>query len=131
MTLLRKKFDYTAFATVLAAAAGYEYHIVGLEVDNNTGSSFGHIVRYEFVYVSGNVNIFGEYNVGAFLCSMGAKRSWKITPNVVWAVIPEGKHLLYDPNLNIKRVSGVLYYYKVSTAEEETTPLRTLMGIGI
>ena len=116
-TLLRKAFDYTGSASaILSSASGYEYHIIGLELDNNTGDCYSDTVRFQFVYIIGNENIYGVYNGNAFNLSIAANRSWKMSTDVPYAVIPEGSSLYYWPRLNTKRSSGVLYYYKVSTA---------------
>jgi len=100
-TLLRKAFDYTGSASaILSSASGYEYHIIGLELDNNTGDCYSDTVRFQFVYIIGNENIYGVYNGNAFNLSIAANRCWKLSDNIVHAIIPEGKTLFYQPKLN-------------------------------
>ncbi|MCK9370361.1 hypothetical protein M0R04_10675 [Candidatus Dojkabacteria bacterium] len=124
----RVKFDTTSFASLLSSDAGYKYQIYGWAMHNN-GSSYSEMnTGINIVIVTGNTNLYGTYNSGAGALSYAGVWQLPIQENPYFEV-PEGKNLLIS--IQGIRVSGTLWYEKVSTAAATTTPLRMLMGMGI
>ena len=123
----RIKFDVTSAAALISPATGYKYQIYGWAMHNNGTGYLNYNSGIDLTIITGNTNIYGVYQYGAGALSYAGVWQLPILESPYFE-IPEGKWLFLMPDST--RLSGVLWYEKISTASA-TVPLRTLLGVGV
>ena len=126
MALLRKTFDVTAFTKIVDDVPGYIIKVAGISFSNQDSTSRIYVSLFD----SGINYLYGGSGQDINLHARGAQFGMMpINTDNPYFSVEEGEDLYIYPYAAV-RISGILYYYKVSTAGEEATSEREAKIIG-